>query len=45
MTGKKSYKLSDQQTPASFAGMKVKVTGTLYQKTGIIKVDKIAALK
>jgi len=39
--GKKVYRLSDQETPAKFAAKKVKVTGTLYEKTGIIKVDKI----
>ncbi|MBL8177790.1 MAG: hypothetical protein JNK48_24140 [Bryobacterales bacterium] len=43
--GKQVYKLSDQQTPAAFAGKKVKVTGTLYEKTGIIKVDAIVAAK
>lgn len=39
--GKNSYKLSDQQKPAQFAGQKVKVTGTLFEKTGIIQVAKI----
>jgi hypothetical protein len=39
--GKNSYKLSDQETPAKFAAQKVKVTGTLYPKTGIIKVERI----
>jgi hypothetical protein len=43
--GNQVYKLSDQQTPASFAGKKVKVTGTLYEKTGIIKVDAIEPVK
>ena len=43
--GKNSYKLSDQQTPEKFAARKVKVTGVLYEKTGIIKVDKIEAEK
>lgn len=41
--GKNAYKLSDQETPAKFAAKKVKVTGTLYPKTGIIKVEKIEA--
>jgi hypothetical protein len=27
--GKNTYKLSDQQTPAQFAALKVKITGTL----------------
>ena len=39
--GKNAYKLSDQQTPEQFAGQKVKVTGTLFAKTGIIDVQKI----
>jgi hypothetical protein len=43
--GNKSYVLSDQQTPEKFAAQKVKVTGTLYEKTGILKVDKIEAVK
>ncbi len=43
--GKKMYKLSDQQTPEKFAGQRVKVTGTLYEKTGIIAVDRIEAAK
>jgi hypothetical protein len=43
--GKKAYKLSDQQTPEKYAGQKVTVTGTLYEKTGVIKVDAIAAAK
>jgi hypothetical protein len=39
--GKKLYTLSDQQTPDKFAAQKVKITGVLFEKTGIIKVDKI----
>jgi hypothetical protein len=39
--GKNMYVLSDQQAPEPFAAKPVKVTGTLYEKTGIIKVDKI----
>ncbi len=39
--GKNAYKLSDQQTPEKFAGQKVKITGTLFEKTGILQVDKI----
>jgi hypothetical protein len=42
---KKMYVLSDQQTPEKFAAMKVKVTGTLYEKTGVLKVDKIEAAR
>ena len=43
--GKNAYKLSDQKTPEQFAAQKVQVTGTLYRKTGVIKVDKIEASK
>jgi hypothetical protein len=43
--GKKAYKLSDQQTPAHFAGQKVKITGTLFTKTGVIEVKSIEAVK
>ena len=35
------YRLSDQETPARFAGRKVKVTGVLYTKTSILKVERI----
>jgi hypothetical protein len=35
--------LSDQATPEQFAARKVRVTGTLYEKTGILKVTRIAA--
>ena len=38
------YRLSDQDTPARFAGRKVKVTGVLYAKTSILKVERIDAL-
>ena len=41
--GKAVYVLSDQKSPEAFAGQRVKITGTLYEKTGIIKVDSIAA--
>jgi hypothetical protein len=43
--GKKLYTLSDQQTPEKFAAERVKITGTLFEKTGIIKVDRIEAAK
>jgi hypothetical protein len=33
--------LSDQQTPEKFAARKVKITGTLYEKTKILAVDSI----
>jgi hypothetical protein len=43
--GKSAYTLSDQQTPKKFAGQKVRVTGTLDNKTKTIKVDSITAAK
>jgi hypothetical protein len=41
LVGDKVYVLSDQQTPEKFAGEKVKVSGVLYEKTKIIKVEGI----
>ena len=41
LVGKDLYVLSDQQTPEKFAAQKVMITGTLYEKTKILKVDKI----
>lgn len=41
--GKTTYKLSDQKTPERFAAKKVKITGKLFEKTGIIQVQKIEA--
>jgi hypothetical protein len=41
--GKNVYVLSDQKTPLQFAGQKVKVTGTLFEKTKILQVDSITA--
>jgi len=43
--GKNVYTLSDQQTPEKFAAERVKVTGVLYEKTQIIKVEKIEAAR
>lgn len=43
--GKKVYKLSDQKLPEPFAAKRVKVTGKLFQKTGIIQVEKIELAK
>jgi uncharacterized protein DUF5818 len=43
--GKGVYKLSDQETPAQHAGEKVKVTGVLYEKTQILKVERIERAK
>lgn len=41
--GKTAYLLSDQKTPEQYAGQRVRITGTLYEKTKILKVDSIQA--
>jgi hypothetical protein len=43
--GKDPYTLSDQQTPAKFAGQKVTIVGTLDAKTKTIQVESITAAK
>jgi len=43
--GKNFYTLSDQQTPGKFAGHKVKVIGTLDNKTKTIQVASITPVK
>ena len=43
LVGNNVYALSDQQTPEKFAAQKVRVTGVLYEKTKILRVDKIEA--
>ena len=43
LVGNDIYVLSDQQTPEKFAAQKVTVTGTLFEKTKILKVDKMEA--
>jgi hypothetical protein len=43
--GEHAYTLSDQETPARFAGQKVTVKGVLYTKTNVIKVESIEAAK
>ena len=43
--GKAAHVLSDQKGADTFAGQKVRVTGTLDPKTGRIAVDSIAAMK
>ena len=43
LVGNNVYVLSDQQTPEKFAAQKVRVTGVLYEKTKILRVDKIEA--
>lgn len=40
---KKMHVLSDQAAPEQFAARKVRITGVLYEKTGILRVDKIEA--
>ena len=39
--GKKVYKLSDQKLPEQYAAKRVKITGKLFEKTGIIQMEKI----
>ena len=43
--GKNTYVLSDQKTPEQFAGQRVRIGGTLYEKTTILKVDSISAAR
>jgi uncharacterized ParB-like nuclease family protein len=43
--GKNTYKLSDQETPEKFAARRVKITGTLFEKTGVISVEKIEPVR
>ena len=43
--GKKTYALSDQKTPATFAARRVTVTGTLDAKTNTIQVESIRPAK
>jgi hypothetical protein len=43
--GKDVYQLSDQRTPAKFAGRKVTVNGALDAKTMTIHVDSIKAAR
>lgn len=45
LVGDAMYVLSDQQTPEKFAAQKVRVTGTLFEKTKILKTDKIEAAR
>ena len=45
LVGDKVYPLSDQEAPAKFAGQKVRVTGQLYPKTGILRADRIEPVK
>jgi hypothetical protein len=41
--GRNAYVLSDQKTPERFVGQQVKIAGTLYEKTRILKVDSITS--
>ena len=45
LVGNEMYVLSDQQTPEKFAAQKVKVTGLLFEKTKILRADKIEAVR
>jgi Protein of unknown function (DUF5818) len=44
-TGGKAWKLSDQKLAEKFAGRKVRVTGHLDEKAGVIQVDSIVPAK
>ena len=43
--GKTTYTLSDQKAPEKFAGQKVRVVGSLDEKTKTIQVQSITAAK
>ena len=43
--GTNIYVLSDQKSPSQFAGQRVKIAGTLFEKTKILKVDSISAAR
>jgi hypothetical protein len=43
--GKNAWELSDQKTPERFAAQRVRVTGTLDAKAGVIRVEKIEAVR
>ncbi len=43
--GKRAYNLSDQQAPDQYAAQKVRVVGTLDEKTMTIRVESIAAAR
>ena len=43
--GKSAYVLSDQKSPGAFAGQKVRVVGTLDEKTKTITVESITAAR
>ena len=43
--GKNVYTLSDQKTPETFAGQRVRVAGTLDARTMTIQVQSISAAK
>ncbi len=43
--GTNTYVLSDQKTPEQFAGQRVEIAGTLFEKTKILKVDSISAAR
>ncbi len=45
LTGGGVYALSDQETPAKFAAERVEITGVLYEKTKVLKVESIRPVK
>ena len=44
-TGRETWQLSDQKTPETFAGKKVRVSGTPDPKKRLIQVDSIVLSK
>jgi hypothetical protein len=42
-TARRPTSFSDQKAPEQFAGKKVKITGALFEKTQILKIDSIKA--
>ena len=45
LEGGNVYPFSDQSTPARFAGQRVRIKGTLYERTKILKADSIEVLR
>jgi Protein of unknown function (DUF5818) len=45
LDGNKTYKLNDQKTPQGFAGQRIRITGTLYEKTGVLDVQQIQPVR
>lgn len=45
LANNKVYTFENQQAPAKYAGEKVKVTGTLDDKAGLVKADTIEPVR